>query len=149
MKHLYDPSAVQEVKTRVAQLRADSERQWGKMTPAQALAHCSLVMGEALGDRRPPRDLMGKLIGRLTRGQIMSDKPMMRNAPTAFELKVTDERDIDAERQRLCALVDRFTAGGPAACTTHPHSFFGAMTPHEWATWMYKHLDHHLRQFSA
>jgi Protein of unknown function (DUF1569) len=37
----------------------------------------------------------------------------------------------------------------PPGCTTHPHSFFGRMTADEWAILMYKHLDHHLRQFGA
>jgi len=38
---------------------------------------------------------------------------------------------------------------GPAGCTAHPHSFFGRLKPEEWATLMYKHLDHHLRQFGV
>jgi len=49
----------------------------------------------------------------------------------------------------LCALIDRFAVGGPQCCTKHPHTFFGQMTPEEWATLMYKHLDHHLRQFGV
>jgi len=50
---------------------------------------------------------------------------------------------------RLAGLIDRFAAGGPAGCTQHPHSFFGPLTPDEWAILMYKHLDHHLRQFGV
>jgi hypothetical protein len=74
---------------------------------------------------------------------------MERNAPTAPVLRISDERDLDAERERLCALIDRFQVGGPLHCTTHPHAFFGRLAPHEWAELMYKHLDHHLRQFGA
>jgi Protein of unknown function (DUF1569) len=44
---------------------------------------------------------------------------------------------------------DRFAKGGAEGCTKHPHNFFGKLTPLEWATGMYKHLDHHLRQFGA
>mgnify|MGYP001794749648 CR=1 FL=1 len=29
------------------------------------------------------------------------------------------------------------------------HAFFGRMPGQEWAILMYKHLDHHLRQFGA
>ena len=47
------------------------------------------------------------------------------------------------------ARIARFAEAGPAGCTTHPHSFFGRMTPNEWAVLMYKHVDHHLRQFGA
>jgi hypothetical protein len=56
-------------------------------------------------------------------------------------------KDFAAEQQRLIDWIDRFSAGGPERCTTHPHCFFGQMTPLEWATLGYKHLDHHLRQF--
>ena len=53
MKTLYEAATVAEVKQRIAQLRPDSERQWGKMTPAQAVAHCSAGMQN--GDRRDSR----------------------------------------------------------------------------------------------
>jgi Protein of unknown function (DUF1569) len=45
-------------------------------------------------------------------------------------------------------LIDRLAAG-PEACTKHPHSFFGPLTPVEWAALTYRHLDHHLRQFQV
>jgi hypothetical protein len=77
------------------------------------------------------------------------EEPMRRNSPTIKAILVADERDLDKERQRLCALIDRFAAAGPAGCTTHPHSFFGRLTPDEWSMWMYKHVDHHLRQFGV
>jgi hypothetical protein len=33
--------------------------------------------------------------------------------------------------------------------TSAPHPFFGPMTQQEWETLMWKHLDHHLRQFGV
>ena len=74
---------------------------------------------------------------------------MRRNSPTVNSLVVEDERDLGAERERLCLLIDRFSGAGPEGCTKHPHSFFGRLTPEEWARLMYKHLDHHLRQFGV
>jgi hypothetical protein len=52
------------------------------------------------------------------------------------------------ERGRLLGTIERF-ARGPAACTPHPHFFFGPMPPVEWASFMYVHLDHRLRQFQV
>ena len=78
-----------------------------------------------------------------------NDEPMRRNSPTMKDLVVQDERDLGTERERLCGLINRFAAAGPKGCTTHPHSFFGRLTPEEWAELMYKHLDHHLRQFGV
>jgi Protein of unknown function (DUF1569) len=150
MKNLFEAATVEEVKGRLAQLRPDSERVWGKMNPAQALAHCSAAMEMAMGAKKPPRIFIGRLLGRFAKkSMIAKEKPMPRNVGTDKSLVVSDERDFGVERQRLSEFIDRFAAGGPGACTRHPHFFFGPLTPVEWAALMYQHLDHHLRQFRA
>jgi hypothetical protein len=150
MKNLFDPSAVIEIKTRLGALRPDSQRQWGLMGPAQAMAHCSGGLEIAVGELNPPRVMIGRLIGRIIKPLALGDdKPLRRNSPTAKVLIVNDQRDLDTERARLASLIDRFTAGGALACTKHPHAFFGPLTPDEWAVLNYKHLDHHLRQFGV
>ena len=146
MKNLFEAGRVEEVKERMAQLRPDSERLWGKMNAAQAVAHCSASVEWAVGDRIPPRMFLGRIVKPMV---FRNDEPMRRNSPTAKDLMVQDERDLRTERERLRGLIDRFAAAGPKGCTTHPHSFFGRLTPEEWATLMYKHLDHHLRQFGV
>jgi hypothetical protein len=150
MKNLFEPARVEEVKGRVARLRPDSQRLWGKMNAAQTVAHCSASLEWAVGDRIPPRLFLGRIIGRIIKPLALgNDQPFRRNSPTTKDLVVQDERDLGAERERLCALIDRFAAAGPKGCTKNPHSFFGRLTPEEWATLMYKHLDHHLRQFGV
>lgn len=150
MKNLWQPETVQELKDRMAALRPDSPRLWGKMTPAQAMAHCTIGMELALGDRRPPRMLIGRLIGGLIKKKAFQEsEPMRRNSPTIPGFVVADERDLVAERERLNRAIDRFADAGPGGCTSHPHSFFGRLTPDEWSMWMYKHIDHHLRQFGV
>jgi Protein of unknown function (DUF1569) len=150
MKNLYETTTVDEVKERIKRLRPNSERQWGKMNAAQAVAHCSVAMEWAVGDNRPSRMFLGRILGPVAKAKVLGDeKPMGRNAPTAKSLVVADERDLSVEQKRLCALVDRFASAGPEGCTTHPHTFFGRLTPGEWAALMYKHLDHHLRQFGV
>jgi Protein of unknown function (DUF1569) len=150
MKNLFEAATVDEVKARMAKLRPDSERLWGKMTPAQALAHCSVSMGMAVGELRPRRILLGRLLGPLAKKSvIVKGTPMRRNSLTEKSAVVTDERDFVVERQRLRESIERFAAGGPGVCTTHPHFFFGPLTPMEWSVLMYQHLDHHLRQFQV
>jgi hypothetical protein len=150
MKNLFEAARAGEVKQRIAQLRPDSERLWGKMNPAQALEHCSRGMEMALGDKNPPRVMVGRILGWIVKPLALgNDEPMRRNSPTAKELVVQDERDLATERARLCGLIDRFAAAGPKGCTKHPHAFFGRLTPDQWAILMYKHLDHHLRQFGV
>jgi hypothetical protein len=150
MKNLFEATRVEEVKERILRLRPDSERLWGRMSAAQAVAHCSAGVELALGDRLPPQMLLGRILGRMLKPKVLgNDEPMRRNSPTVKGLVVQDERDLGKEQERLRGLIDRFAAGGPAGCTKHPHSFFGRLTPAEWAILMYKHLDHHLRQFGV
>ena len=63
MKNLFEKERADEVKERLSRLRSDSQRQWGKMSPAQAVAHCSAGLEWALGDRIPPRMFVGRVIG--------------------------------------------------------------------------------------
>lgn len=150
MKNLYEAGRQAEVKERLLQLTPNSERHWGKMSAAQMVAHCSVAFEMATGIERPPRMFMGRLIGGLIKSKVLNDDaPLRKNSPTAKELVVSDERNLEAERTKLNALIDKFVAAGPAGCTTHPHSFFGPLTSDQWAVLMYKHLDHHLRQFGV
>jgi hypothetical protein len=151
MKNLFDGSVADHVKTRLGKLEPHSERRWGKMTAAQMLAHCSVSMQWAVGEVVPEKGpLPVRLIGRLVKPLVFrNDDPLRKNSPTAKSLVVSEERDLGKERERLSGLIDRFVAEGPAGCTKNPHSFFGKMTPDEWAILMYKHLDHHLRQFGV
>src|SRR5579862_5820325 len=150
MESLFEASRVVEVKRRLHHLQPDSQRVWGKMSPAQMLAHCSAGIEMAMGQVRPPRALIGRVIGPAIKRVMLRDgEPMRRNSPTARELIMKDDRDFATERSRLDGLIDRFAAAGPACCTDHPHAFFGPLKPEEWGILMYKHLDHHLRQFGV
>jgi hypothetical protein len=151
MKNLFDAAVANHVKTRLEKLEPQSQRHWGKMTAAQTVAHCSVSMQWAVGEVVPDKGpLPVRLIGRLIKPLVFrNEDPLRRNSPTAKSLIIADERDLGKERERLSGLIDRFAAGGAAACTKNPHSFFGKMTPEEWAILMYKHLDHHLRQFGV
>src|SRR5271156_807826 len=121
MKNLFEATTVEEVKGRMALLRADSARQWGKMNAAQAMEHCARGMELALGDRRPPRVLIGRFLGSVIKPiAFRGGEPMRRNSPTVPGLVVMDELDFGQGRERLCGLVDRFATGGPGVCTSHP-----------------------------
>jgi uncharacterized protein DUF1569 len=149
--NLFDATVANQAKARLAKLEPQSAAHWGEMTAAQMLAHCSASMQWAVGDTVPETgSFLARLMGRLVKPMVFrNEDPLRKNSPTAKSLIVADERDFRTERERLSGLIDRFVAAGVAGCTKNPHSFFGTLTPDEWAILMYKHLDHHLRQFGA
>lgn len=149
MKNIYEPSTLEEVKQRIDKLKADSKRQWGKMEVGQMLAHCSAALEVATGKKTSPRMFMGRILGPFFKSVFYNDKPLKKNMPTDKSFLVIDRRNFEKEKARLLDLVTEFSTGDEAKCTKHPHSFFGKLTPTEWGTGMYKHLDHHLRQFGV
>ena len=149
MKSLFQPEAVDEIISRVEKLQPTSQRQWGKMDVAQMMAHCSAALDMASGRLNIPRAFIGRLIGPLFKSIYTNEKPFGKNAPTANELKLADSHDFAREQEILKQKLREFHQGGEARCTRHPHPFFGALSPQEWARGTYKHLDHHLRQFGA
>lgn len=153
MKDLFNPIMVEEIKQRILQLRPESERQWGTLIVAEALAHCTSGIQMAMGVIQPkrasfPANLLGPLIKPLV---FRDDKPLRRNSPSSPELFFADSTqcELQHERSRLIAAIDGFASQGAACCTSNPHPFFGRLNPEQWAILMYKHLDHHLRQFGV
>jgi hypothetical protein len=149
MKNLYDAGSYQELVSRVQSLQPDSQRQWGKMNPAQMMAHCKEAFGAALSDKPHKRLFIGYLFGWIAKKQFVSDKPWKKNLPTAPVLKIEDERSFETEKKNLLDSMGRFVKEGPARTNGQMHPFFGRMTAEEWGKGMYKHLDHHLQQFGV
>jgi hypothetical protein len=149
MKSLFEPITLHEITNRLDQLTPVATPQWGKMDVSQMLAHCSNGMAMAMGTIKPKRTLIGKLIGPLFRSVYSNDKPFAKEGPTSDELRVTDECDFKKEKARLKELIIQFSNHGPEKVTNHPHPFFGPLTSSEWGIGMYKHLDHHFRQFNV
>ena len=118
------------------------------MDVAQMMAHCSAALEMASGKLVAKRTLLGWIVGPRVRHVLTDDSPFPRNSPTAKELKVRI-CDFTREHERLKQCVRQFHHGGESQCTRHPHPFFGKITPLEWSTGMYKHLDHHLKQFGV
>jgi hypothetical protein len=149
MKSLFEKSAVDEILARLEKITPQSQRQWGKMNVDQMLAHCGNGLEMAMGIINPRRLLIGRLIGGLLKSVYTGEKPFSRDSPTSEEIKVNTSKDFATEKNRLTKLVKQFSDGGESICTKHPHPFFGKLTPSEWGIGMYKHIDHHFKQFGV
>jgi hypothetical protein len=149
MNNLYQQESISLIKIRIEQLDHNSKPLWGKMNVAQMLAHCAKAMDMASGKINPPRRLVGRVIGPLFKTIYYNHKLFNKDSPTDDMIEVTDARIFNDERTNLLSCIDFFYQMGEEQCTSHPHPFFGKFTPQQWASGMYKHLDHHLRQFGV
>ena len=146
--NLFEPSSAQEVLFRLNNITAATPAQWGKMNAAQMMAHCQATFQVYFGEKKMRRALAGYLFGKMAKRKLFSPQPWARSLPTAPQFKISDEREFEAEKEKLVRYINRFSNEGYTITSTL-HPFFGKLSSQEWAVLAYKHLDHHLKQFGA
>ena len=149
MQNLFDAAVYNQIIERLNKLSPSTAAQWGKMNVAQMMAHCKGPFKIALSEKKLPRMFLGVLIGWMIKPKLYNDTPYKEGLPTAPDFIVKDERDFNKEKQELITLISSFQKAGPSGITKFPHPMFGKFTPEQWGKSLYKHLDHHLRQFGV
>jgi Protein of unknown function (DUF1569) len=149
VNNLFEKHAYNEIIGRIHQLTTNSQRLWGKMDVAQMLAHTKVAFKVPLSKTPMPRMLLGKLIGWAIKAKLYNEEPWKKNLPTAPEFKITNQRDFEVEKNEIIKLINQFHESGPENVGNFPHPFFGSYTKEQWGKSMYKHLDHHLKQFGV
>lgn len=150
MKNFFEVSNRRGLLDRLDGLRPDAAHLWGKMDVAQMCAHCAIALEVAAGDVPKTQAFIGKVLAPFVKKKFLhGTEPLSKNSPTDPTFVVSDSRDFAREKARLVEIAKRFGEAGAAAADRRMHSFFGRLTGEEWGVLMYKHLDHHLRQFGA
>lgn len=147
---IFDELSYKDIKRRVENLREDAERQWGKMTIAQMLAHCSASAELLLGKLqvKDKSTFMSRTLIRWFVLRAVKKHDLGKDQPTLGEFRIEDERDFQKEKTRLLMNLDEMFYTGNRA-TIGPHPYFGKFTNKQWGELQYEHLDHHLSQFSS
>ena len=147
MRSLWDPSARRELRDRVARLTPATERQWGTMSAPQMLAHLVEAMRMASGEIVVPSK---NLPLRFTpfKQLILYVLPFPKGAPTAPELISRAPLDWPTEAATLATMIERFGERDRSARWAE-HPAFGKLTGKQWGVLVYKHIDHHFRQFGV
>ena len=147
MESIFDPATFENIQGRLDKLTPSSQREWGTMEIAQMLAHISTPLEIALGDFKPRRKFIARIIGPFFKNVLIGKNPYKQGLPTDPTFKISDTRDFEKEKKRATDLLNRFYTTGKQSAEGRKHVFFGKMSANEWAIYTYKHFDHHLRQF--
>lgn len=147
MKTAWNPADRAELENRFASLTDGRPARWGKMHCAQMIQHVTWAIQMATGERPvAPRKTPLRFFP--IKQLILYVVPFPKSAPTAPSLVPHDTSTVSEERLRLKAALGSFAEkdrNSPWA----PHPAFGAMSGSAWGGLVYKHADHHLRQFGA
>ena len=133
---------------RMHSLTASSTRQWGSMDVTGMLQHLHLSARMTVGELEVPS--ANKRVFQVFpfKHLLLYVVPFPKGAPTAPALKPTDAAAFEEERTALLELLERI-GSGPRDGDGPEHPLFGPLTWREWGVVMYKHADHHLKQFGA
>jgi Protein of unknown function (DUF1569) len=145
MKTIWDAGSRQQILARFEKLTPDLRPAWGSMTSAQVLAHLADPMKAAMGQKAVvPKP--GAFSNPIVRSLIIYCLPWPKGAPTAPEFIHAHEEPFEYNLSALRATLEEFVASGEST-RREPHPAFGQLSGRAWGRLMYRHLNHHLRQF--
>lgn len=147
MKSVLDKSTRNELIDRISELDENSNAQWGQMNVYQMLKHCVLCDELYQGKSKHRRSFMGRFVGKAALKNLLDEeKPFPKNAPTSDAFKVKEARgDVESEKKKWIALIEAYENYSG----NFVHWFFGKMSKEQLGQFVYKHNDHHLRQFDV
>jgi hypothetical protein len=147
MKSLFNPRDHRELQDRVQQLRTDQKPVWGRMSTVQMVAHLADSLRMASGELEVAPKKVPFRYSPL-KEFVLYVLPIPKDLPTSPELIARKPGDFTAEvaelRDQLNGLVQR---GAEALAPEHPA--FGRLSARQWGVLIYRHMDHHLRQFGV
>jgi hypothetical protein len=149
MKSIFDKHVREEVVNRISSLTEESKAQWGKLTVSQMVKHCVLCEEYYYGNVKVKRSFLGRIFGRLAIASVLKDENagFKKNAPTPPQFKVNDQGlNLEAEKENWQKLIIKY---GNFQQDNFIHWFFGNITKKQLGEFIYKHCEHHLRQFGV
>lgn len=148
--NIYNPSEAEKIISRLDQLSPITQRRWGKMNVSQMLAHCCVSYEQAFGENTLAPNMMMRIIMKtFFKGTMTNEVPYKPNLPTAPAFVIVDQRDFQKERNRLSGYIRKMAALGESYFDGKHQLTLGKLNAKEWNNLMYKHIDHHLRQFGV
>jgi hypothetical protein len=147
MKTMWDESTRRELRERLGRLQPTAAPRWGKMTAPAVVGHLIQSLRSSLGLLEvKPRGSFLRL--RPVSYLIIYWLPFPKHAPTSPEMLARMPTAWDADVAELKDLVQRYATTDPDGEWAE-HAAFGRLSGRDWGALMYRHADHHLRQFGC
>lgn len=146
---LWNTSNQKDLLERLKLLTNSSSRKWGTMDVGQMLRHIDIAYKNAMGELPVPPHPLAVIVSLAPiRKLIIYGIPFQKNLPTAQEYKVNASIDFRAANNEFLNTFQRITSFKDTT-TFGAHPIFGKLSQDEWGALLFKHLDHHLRQFGV
>lgn len=135
---------------RINELTWGSKANWGRMDVAQMLAHCNVTYEMVYENKHPKPNLFMRFILKIfIKKTVVSETIYKQNSQTAPMFIIIDEKNFIEEKSRLINYINKTQQLGESEFDNKLSRSFGKLNKEEWNNMFYKHLDHHLKQFSV
>jgi len=151
LPNIYSPETTVELTTRISSLTNETPALWGKMNAGQMLSHCCVAYQQALGENTDkPGMIMKWMLKTFFKQSMVNEVPYRHNLPTGPTfIRLNQNFDIESEKSKLIGYIQKIQELGPEQLSARPSLSIGKLTAMEWNNLLYKHIDHHLRQFGV
>lgn len=147
MGSIYNQTDNKAMIARINSLTPQSKALWGKMTVDQMCKHCNAAIQVAFGKQDLKINFLMRLLGSMLKNKAFNTD-FGKNSPTAKEFKFEASYDFEASRKEFAESFTQFAQGTPVIKVMN-HPFWDKMTYEDWDKLMWRHADHHLRQFGV
>lgn len=147
MSSIFEKSGNDEIISRINKLTPESKAVWGKMTVDQMFKHTNEAIKVAFSENDIKVNFLMKFLGKMLKKKVFNSE-FGKNSPTAKEFIFTNKYDFETSKNELIKNFSRFASGNQSIKLTQ-HPFWGKMNHEDWNKLMWKHLDHHLKQFGV
>lgn len=147
MNSVWNDGARRDLRARLARLTPATPARWGTFDAPRAVAHLVEAARMAHGDVQIPSVKLPLRFYPIKK-LVLYVLPFPKGAPTAPELLTRVPGTWAGDVAALDALIERWGTRTPdEAMPDHPA--FGRLTYQDWGVLVYRHTDHHLRQFGV
>ena len=147
MRTMHVAADRQSIAERIRRLSPDGQPKWGKFTAPRMVAHLTDSTRMATGELRCEAKRTPLRFSPLKQ-LVIYLLPWPKGVPTSPELLSRAPSVWNGEIDALEGALERF--GSRSASDTWPaHPTFGALSRRAWGVLVYRHFDHHLRQFGV
>lgn len=150
MQNIFSEEDYNDIVKRIENLQETQTRQWGFMDVVQMFKHCSLQLKLALG-KILSTEAEGPALYRtgFVKWLVIFVIPWSKGLPTPGKMNLgkinVDTNSFTIEKKQLLSLLEEVKLQNEFL----PHPFLGNMNKRYWGRIMWKHLNHHLRQFNG
>ncbi len=146
----FEKNHISEIITRIENLNPNSKALWGKMNVSQMLEHCQVPYKQIFNENEPKAPwFMRTLVRLFFKTSMTNEVPYKPNLPTAPNFLVLHAPEFSVTQNNLIKLIVDTQNLGETYFHGKHHPSLGKLSSQEWSNLLYKHIDHHLRQFGV